>query len=57
MPRNDAILTHPVPAVSNSEAEMMRYMRSLERSDLALSRAMIPCGLVHHEAGTPRREK
>ncbi|MCU5774597.1 aminomethyl-transferring glycine dehydrogenase [Erwiniaceae bacterium BAC15a-03b] len=42
--RQDAILTHPVFNRHHSETEMMRYMHSLERKDLALNQAMIPLG-------------
>ncbi|MFG1173474.1 aminomethyl-transferring glycine dehydrogenase [Erwiniaceae bacterium CAU 1747] len=44
MRRADAILTHPVFNRYHSETEMMRYMHSLERKDLALNQAMIPLG-------------
>lgn len=44
MLRDDAILTHPVFNSHHSETEMMRYMHSLERKDLALNQAMIPLG-------------
>lgn len=42
--RQDAILSHPVFNRYHSETEMMRYMHSLERKDLALNQAMIPLG-------------
>lgn len=42
--RKDGILTHPVFNRHHSETEMMRYMHSLERKDLALNQAMIPLG-------------
>ena len=44
MLRDDAILAHPVFNRYHSETEMMRYMHSLERKDLALNQAMIPLG-------------
>ncbi|MCK8431410.1 glycine dehydrogenase (aminomethyl-transferring), partial [Erwinia amylovora] len=44
MLRQDAILTHPVFNRYHSETEMMSYMHSLERKDLALNQAMIPLG-------------
>lgn len=44
MLRDDAILSHPVFNRYHSETEMMRYMHSLERKDLALNQAMIPLG-------------
>lgn len=42
--RRDPILSHPVFNRYHSETEMMRYMHSLERKDLALNQAMIPLG-------------
>ncbi|WP_421504773.1 aminomethyl-transferring glycine dehydrogenase [Erwinia rhapontici] len=44
MIRQEVILTHPVFNRHHSETEMMRYMHSLERKDLALNQAMIPLG-------------
>jgi len=44
MLRKEAILSHPVFNRYHSETEMMRYMHSLERKDLALNQAMIPLG-------------
>lgn len=42
--RHGPILAHPVFNRYHSETEMMRYMHSLERKDLALNQAMIPLG-------------
>ncbi|EPL6456252.1 aminomethyl-transferring glycine dehydrogenase [Providencia rettgeri] len=42
--RKDEILAHPNFHRCHSETEMMRYMHSLERKDLALNQAMIPLG-------------
>ncbi len=44
MLRDDEILIHPNFNRYHSETEMMRYMHSLERKDLALNQAMIPLG-------------
>ncbi len=44
MQRDDEILVHPNFHRYHSETEMMRYMHSLERRDLALNQAMIPLG-------------
>ncbi|MTC23833.1 MULTISPECIES: aminomethyl-transferring glycine dehydrogenase [unclassified Providencia] len=44
MLRDDVILSHPNFHRYHSETEMMRYMHSLERKDLALNQAMIPLG-------------
>ena len=44
MQRDDEILAHPNFHRYHSETEMMRYMHSLERKDLALNQAMIPLG-------------
>ncbi len=44
MQRADEILVHPNFHRYHSETEMMRYMHSLERKDLALNQAMIPLG-------------
>ena len=48
--RLSRFLTHPVFQAHRSETEMLRYMRKLSDRDLALDRAMIPLGLLHHEA-------
>ena len=53
MPGNAArqgFLTQPVFHENHSETEMMRFLRRLADKDLALDRAMIPLGLLHHEA-------
>ena len=42
--RRSPLLTHPVFERYHCETEMMRYMRSLARKDIALDRAMIPLG-------------
>ncbi len=42
--RGSAFMTHPVFNTHHSEAEMLRYIRSLSDKDLALDRTMIPLG-------------
>ena len=42
--RISPFMTHPVFGSCRSETEMMRYLRRLQRLDLALDRAMIPLG-------------
>ncbi|HRH86243.1 MAG TPA: aminomethyl-transferring glycine dehydrogenase [Rubrivivax sp.] len=42
--RSSTYLTHPVFNTHHSEAEMLRYIRSLSDKDLALDRSMIPLG-------------
>ncbi|HEX5070630.1 MAG TPA: aminomethyl-transferring glycine dehydrogenase [Vicinamibacterales bacterium] len=42
--RRSAYLTHPVFNTHQSETEMMRYIRGLERKDIGLDTAMIPLG-------------
>ncbi|MDC9593357.1 aminomethyl-transferring glycine dehydrogenase [Xenorhabdus sp. IM139775] len=44
MLRNDEMLAHENFRRYHSETDMMRYMHSLERKDLALNQAMIPLG-------------
>ncbi|MCL7653889.1 hypothetical protein M8371_33315, partial [Klebsiella pneumoniae] len=51
--RDDAILTHPVFNRYHSETEMMRYMHSLERKDLALNQAMFPLGSCTMKLNAP----
>jgi glycine dehydrogenase len=42
--RKSLYLTHPVFNSHHSEAQMMRYIRSLERKDIGLDTSMIPLG-------------
>ncbi len=42
--RQSAYLAHPVFNTHQSETEMMRYIRGLERKDIGLDTAMIPLG-------------
>jgi glycine dehydrogenase len=42
--RTSPYLTHPVFNTHQSESEMMRYVRSLERKDIGLDTSMIPLG-------------
>ena len=48
--RNDNYMSQAVFHDYHSETEMMRYLRRLSDKDIALDRAMIPSGLMHHEA-------
>ena len=42
--RDDAILTHPVFTTHHTEHEMLRYLKKLQRRDLALDHSMIALG-------------
>ena len=42
--RTSAFLTHPVFRRHQSELQMMRYLKRLERRDIGLDRSMIPLG-------------
>ncbi len=42
--RQSAFLTHPVFQTHQSETEMMRYLKRLERRDIGLDTSMIPLG-------------
>jgi glycine dehydrogenase len=42
--RQSAFLTHPVFQTHQSETEMMRYLKQLERRDIGLDTSMIPLG-------------
>ena len=42
--RTSPFLTHPVFHSHQSETQMMRYLRQLERKDIGLDRSMIPLG-------------
>jgi glycine cleavage system P protein (glycine dehydrogenase) len=42
--RTSSLLTHPIFNTHQSETEMMRYLRRLERKDIGLDVSMIPLG-------------
>ena len=54
--RTSDFLTHPVFHTHRSETAMMRYLRRLSDSDLALDRVDDPARLLHDEAERRHRD-
>ena len=54
--RKSSFLTHPIFNTYHSETALMRYIKSLERKDLALNHSMISLGFLYDEAQRSRRD-